>query len=98
MHLYNVTLQSTSSITHSLVGSFMGLKGKQEIILGRNNTLELLRVDPTTGQIHSIYQQHVFGLIRSLQTFRLHGSKKGNLLLKDRFCCTGNRLWSNCCD
>ncbi|KAJ2999724.1 Splicing factor 3B subunit 3 [Globomyces sp. JEL0801] len=80
MHLYNVTLQSTSAITHAIVGNFAGTK-QQEICVGRNTTLELLTVDPSTGQIHSLISSQVFGIIRSLCPFRLAGSLKDYIVI-----------------
>jgi splicing factor 3B subunit 3 len=77
MHLYNVTLQTTSLVMQACVGNFTGISKEQCIILGRNSTLELIKVDPTTGTLHSIYQQQIFGIIRSLVPFKLTGSKKG---------------------
>jgi splicing factor 3B subunit 3 len=76
MHLYNVTLQSTTAITRSIVGNFSGSK-TQEILLAKNQILELLSIDPTTGLILSLLSFNVFGIIRDISTFRLLGSLKG---------------------
>jgi len=45
--------------------------------------LQLLFCDPKTGKISVICSCDTFGIIRSLLTFRLTGSSKGLLTLKD---------------
>ncbi len=45
--------------------------------MARASVLELLRVDPTTGRVHSVLSREVFGVVRSLQAFRLTGGSKG---------------------
>ena len=81
MHLYNVTLQTNSCITQACVGNFTGESKKQQILLGKNNIIELVKVDPNTGTLISIYQQQIFGIIRSLVAFKLTGSKKDFAIL-----------------
>ena len=58
MHLYNLTLQRATGITHSVHGNFSGSK-LQEIIVSRGKTLELLRPDTNTGKVQSNYR-HIF--------------------------------------
>jgi splicing factor 3B subunit 3 len=49
MHLLNLTLQPATAVTGAVVGAFSG-KG-QEILLVRGSTrLEILKLNPTTGQ------------------------------------------------
>lgn len=49
MHLLNLTLQPATSVTAAAVGSFSG-KG-QEILAVRGSTrLEILKLNPSTGQ------------------------------------------------
>jgi splicing factor 3B subunit 3 len=50
MHLLNITLSPPTNISLAAVGSFSGTKG-QEIIAVRGSTkLEILKLNPTTGQ------------------------------------------------
>jgi splicing factor 3B subunit 3 len=76
MHLYNLTLQRSSAITHAVHGNFSGTKS-QEIMVSRGKSLELLRPDPNTGKVHTLMSMEVFGIIRSLMAFRLTGGTKG---------------------
>ena len=76
MHLYNLTLQRATGITHAVHGNFSGSK-VQEIIVSRGKSLELLRPDPNTGKVHTLLTVEVFGVIRSLMSFRLTGGSKG---------------------
>uniref|UniRef100_A0A0A9YIZ9 Splicing factor 3B subunit 3 n=2 Tax=Lygus hesperus TaxID=30085 RepID=A0A0A9YIZ9_LYGHE len=75
MFLYNLTLQRATGITHAVHGSFSGTK-QQEILVSRGKILELLRPDPNTGKVHSILSVEIFGVIRSLLTFRLTGDNQ----------------------
>lgn len=76
MHLYNLTLQRATGITHAVHGNFSGSK-MQEILVSRGKSLELLRPDPNTGKVHTLLTVEVFGIIRSLMAFRLTGGTKG---------------------
>jgi hypothetical protein len=76
MHLYNITLQPPTAVTHAIVGNFSGAR-HQEIIVSRGTRLELLRVDVQTGKISTVVATDVFGSIRSLAGFRLTGATKG---------------------
>ena len=76
MHLYNLTLQRATGITHAVHGNFSGSK-MQEILVSRGKSLELLRPDPNTGKVHTLLTVEVFGVIRSLMAFRLTGGTKG---------------------
>lgn len=78
MYLYNLTLQHATGITHAAHGSFSGTKS-QEILVSRGKSLELLRPDPNTGKVYTLLTTEVFGVIRSLMTFRLIGGSKGLL-------------------
>jgi splicing factor 3B subunit 3 len=80
MYLYNLTLQKSTSITAAVHGSFSGTKA-QEILLSRGKSLELVRPDPNTGKVHTLLQTEVFGVVRSLMSFRLTGGTKGNFNL-----------------
>ncbi|CAG2056899.1 unnamed protein product [Timema podura] len=50
----------------------------QEILVSRGKSLELLRPDPNTGKVHTLYTVEVFGIVRSLMAFRLTGGTKGD--------------------
>lgn len=80
MHLYNLTLQSPTAITHAIVGNFSGAR-HQEVIVSRGTRLELLRVDMQTGKLSTVVSTEAFGTIRSLAGFRLTGGTKGELSL-----------------
>lgn len=72
LHLYNFTLQNPGAVTHAVAGNFIDAEANQ-IVVARGHILELLRFDPARG-LQSIVATEVFGLIRSLSTFRLHGT------------------------
>jgi len=78
MHFYNLTLQPPTAIGTAAIGNFSGTK-QQEIFVSRGagSVLELLRVDATTGKVHSVLTHHVMGVARSLAAFRLTGASKG---------------------
>lgn len=80
MYLYNLTLQGSSAITHAVHGNFSGTK-QQEIVISRGKTLELLRPDPNTGKVHTLMKVEIFGIIRSMMSFRLTGGTKGECTL-----------------
>ncbi|VDN50378.1 unnamed protein product [Dracunculus medinensis] len=81
MHLYNLTLQGSSSINQAVHGSFSGLPKQQEVCIARGNLLQLLFCDPKTGKIHVLCSQNVFGIIRSLLAFRLTGGSKDYIVV-----------------
>lgn len=76
MFLYHLTLQRASAIVQAVHGNFSGGK-TQEILLSRGKSLELLRPDVNTGKVHSLLTTEVFGIIRSIMSFRLTGGNKG---------------------
>ena len=80
MYLYNLTLQRATGITHSVHGNFSGAK-LQEIVVSRGKILELMRPDPNTGKVHTLLTVEVFGVIRSLMSFRLTGGNKDYIIV-----------------
>lgn len=82
MHLYNVSLSSPSAVTAAVVGQFSGTR-QQEIVVCRGGArLELFRPDTSvSGKAQSIFEQHAFGIIRSLASFRLTGGSKGESMV-----------------
>ena len=71
MHLYSLTLQKASGITAAVFGNFSAPK-QQELIVARGKILELMRPDDN-GKVQTIHSSEVFGIIRSIATFRLTG-------------------------
>lgn len=80
MFLYNLTLQRATGITHAVHGNFSGTK-QQEIAVSRGKILELLRPDPNTGKVYTLYTTEIFGVIRSMMGFRLTGGSKDYLVV-----------------
>ncbi|KHJ44087.1 CPSF A subunit region [Trichuris suis] len=76
MNLYHLTLQKPSAIYCAVGGSFSGMK-QTEVVVGHGHVLEVLRVDVATGRMVTLISIEVFGIIRSLISFRLTGSTKG---------------------
>lgn len=81
MHLYNLTLQRATGATHAVHGSFSGTNKTQEIIISRGKSLEVLRPDVNTGKVHTLLTVEIFGIVRSLMSFRLTGGTKGNFYI-----------------
>ncbi|KAI9057487.1 hypothetical protein FKP32DRAFT_1615311 [Trametes sanguinea] len=75
MHLYNLTVQPPTAITHAVVGNFSGAR-QQELLLSRGTRLELARLDFQTGKLSTVIASDVFGSIRSLAAFQLTGGSK----------------------
>ena len=71
MHLYSLTIQKASGITAAVFGNFSAPK-QQELIVARGKILELMRPDDN-GKVQTIHSSEVFGIIRSIATFRLTG-------------------------
>lgn len=80
MRMYNLTLQRPTGITHSVHGNFSGAK-QQEIVVSRGKILELLRPDPNTGKVHTLLTTELFGVVRSLMSFRLTGGTKDYVIV-----------------
>lgn len=80
MHVYNVSLQAASAITQAAVGNFSGSK-TQEICVARNSSISLLLPDPNTGKVSTICSTQVFGIVRSLKSFKLTGSAKDYIVV-----------------
>ncbi|KAI0744105.1 CPSF A subunit region-domain-containing protein [Daedaleopsis nitida] len=80
MHLYNLTLQPPTAITHAVAGNFSGSR-TQEIVVSRGTRLELLRPDVQSGKVATVIATDVFGSIRSLAAFRLTGGTKDYIIV-----------------
>lgn len=72
LHMYNFTLQNPGAVTHAIAGCFIDTEPNQ-ILIARGHVLELLRFDGVKAT-HIIASTEVFGVIRSLSSFRLHGT------------------------
>ena len=78
MFMYSLTIQQSSAITATILGQFAGTK-EQQIVTASGSKLTIHRPDPTQGKVSAIFSQDCFGIIRTLQAFRLAGSNKGTL-------------------
>jgi splicing factor 3B subunit 3 len=71
MHLYHMTLQKPTAITSAVQGNFSAPR-VHEIVVARGRVLELLRWEDKS-ELRSVWSSDVFGLVRSIATFRLTG-------------------------
>ena len=76
MFLYSLTLQPPTVITHTIPAQFSGTK-EQQILTASGSRLALLRPDPTSGTVTTLVSHEIFGIVRSIASFRLAGSSKG---------------------
>jgi splicing factor 3B subunit 3 len=79
MFLYSLTLQPPTTISHAILGQFSGTK-EQQILVASGSRLALLRPEPAQGKVVTLLAHDLFGIIRSLASFRLAGSSKGMFL------------------
>ncbi len=91
MHLYNLTLQPSGSVTATVVGQFSGTR-QQEIVVAKGSRLELLRPDTQTGKVDTVLSHDAFGVVRSLAAFRLTGGSKDYLIVGSDS--AGSSSWS----
>jgi hypothetical protein len=80
MFLYSLTIQQPTAITQAIVGQFSGTK-EQQIIMVSGSCLTILRPDPNLGKVTALVSHDIFGIIRSIASFRIAGSTKGKCLL-----------------
>lgn len=76
MFLYSLTIQPPTTISQALLGQFSGTK-EQQIITASGSRLTLLQPDPRQGKVNTLLSHDIFGIIRSIASFRLAGSHKG---------------------
>ncbi|PWN89573.1 hypothetical protein FA10DRAFT_147967 [Acaromyces ingoldii] len=81
MHLYNLTLVPPSNVTAAVVGQFSGTKQQEVVVCRAGSRLELLRPDVSVGKARRVLEQHAFGVVRSLASFRLTGGSKDYLIV-----------------
>nr|XP_018266210.1 pre-mRNA-splicing factor RSE1 [Kwoniella dejecticola CBS 10117]OBR88368.1 pre-mRNA-splicing factor RSE1 [Kwoniella dejecticola CBS 10117] len=80
MHLLNLTLQAPSNITQAVVGSFSGAKGQEILAIRGGTKLEILKLNPGSGQLDTICSTEAFGTVRNVTGFRLAGMSKDYIL------------------
>ncbi|KAI1327859.1 pre-mRNA-splicing factor rse-1 [Xylariaceae sp. FL0255] len=80
MFLYSLTIQPPTSVTMAVLGQFSGTK-EQQIICASGSRLTLMRPDPAQGKVMVLLSHDVFGIIRSIASFRLAGSSKDHIIL-----------------
>ncbi|KAL2129121.1 hypothetical protein VTI74DRAFT_8198 [Chaetomium olivicolor] len=80
MFLYSLTIQPPTTITQALLGQFSGTK-EQQIITASGSRLTLLQPDPRQGKVNTLLSHDIFGIIRSIASFRLAGSHKDYIIL-----------------
>lgn len=76
MYLYNLTLEKPTSIYCTSHGNFSGSR-VQEIAISRGRYIEMYRLDPSTAKMNLLTSLDVYGIIRSMISFRLPGGTKG---------------------
>ena len=75
MNFYHLSLSSSSFISSLLTGNFDKQNPKkQQILVVKNNSIQLARVEETTGALIVLCSSDVFGIIRKATTLRLPGS------------------------
>ncbi|KAI0480342.1 pre-mRNA-splicing factor rse-1 [Xylariaceae sp. FL0804] len=80
MFLYSLTIQPPSTVTQAMLGQFSGTK-EQQIIAAAGSRLTLMRPDPSQGKVITLLSHEIFGIIRSIASFRLAGSNKDYIIL-----------------
>lgn len=80
MFLYSLTIQPPTSVTQAITGQFSGTK-EQQIIAASGSNLVLLRPDTNSDKIIKLLSHNVFGIIRSIASFRLAGGSKDYVIL-----------------
>lgn len=80
MFLYSVTLQQSGGIHKAIYGNFSSGKS-QEIAVSRGKILEIYRSNEHTGTLEIVYSHEIFGIIRTMCTFRMPGSNKDMLVI-----------------
>jgi splicing factor 3B subunit 3 len=81
MHLYNLTLQWSGCITHSISGNFTAAATQKvtEIVASQCTHLVLYRISGST--IQKVHSQPTFATVRSLEAFRLPGSTRDYIII-----------------
>ena len=82
MHLLNLPLLGGQSVQHAIVGQFSGEKAQELLVCKGNDELELFRLDSKRGKLITLARTNVFGVIRSIVSFRVIGVTKGLRTIK----------------
>ncbi|RPB25601.1 hypothetical protein L211DRAFT_822364 [Terfezia boudieri ATCC MYA-4762] len=80
MFLYSLSILPPSAISQAVLGAFSGKK-QQEIVVAQGSRLTLLRPDASQAKVQTVLSHDVFGIIRSLASFRLAGSSKDYIIV-----------------
>ncbi|KAJ1996125.1 pre-mRNA-splicing factor rse1 [Coemansia spiralis] len=80
MFLYNLSLQPTTAISAAILGHFSGEK-QQEIVVVRQQRLELWHPNTATGKISIVHSEDIFCRIRNIAQFRLTGGSKDYIMM-----------------
>ena len=80
MYLYHKTLKHTDTIMYAISGSFSGPK-KSEIILVKNNTLDLISVNDNSSKINVLISKQLFSHIKKVSAFRFAGQKRDHIVV-----------------
>ncbi|KAF2259914.1 hypothetical protein CC78DRAFT_44351 [Lojkania enalia] len=75
MALYALTVQQPSATQQAISGDFTGTN-KQQILTANGSRLAILEVSRRHKGFKEIFSQHVFGIIRHIEKFRLAGATK----------------------
>lgn len=94
MFLYSLTIQPPTAITNAILGQFSGTR-QQQILTASGSRLTLLRPDPNLGKATPVVSHDIFGIIRSIASFRLAGGTKGKCILSINPSLDSNRM--KCC-
>ncbi|GMF00980.1 unnamed protein product [[Candida] boidinii] len=79
--LYNMTLQRSSSLVASLIGNFEGNKSQQEVVRATGSTIELWKLNSSTGKFYRVVVHDVFSIVRNVAKFRNTGSHQDYLII-----------------
>lgn len=80
LHLYSVTLQRPTAFGKSIVGQFSG-KHSQDIAVIRGSYLDLYHPDKDTEKVTLLLSHNLFGILRSISSFRIAGSSKDHIIV-----------------
>eukprot|EP00388_Colpodella_angusta_P000978 GDKJ01003288.1.p1 GENE.GDKJ01003288.1~~GDKJ01003288.1.p1 ORF type:complete len:1384 (+),score=369.78 GDKJ01003288.1:37-4188(+) len=80
VHLYSLSLQRPTAISHSVYGSFSAPKANEFVVVRGGKVLELLRPDES-GRMKVVYSTEIFGVIRSITAFRVIGNARDFLMI-----------------
>jgi splicing factor 3B subunit 3 len=79
MKLYSLTLQKPGAASTAVVGNFSTAKA-QEFAVASGHVLDLLRPGED-GKLHVVSSTEMFGIIRTIQAFKLHATGTDFLLV-----------------